>query len=162
MRITDTGTRGFLKWMRQEYPPALYAKMAQQIQQQIPQAFSGYMLGAWRGLARLNGFADSSGTATVDTADAANSSAMDPGWAADISQIIGTSSAAFTNVEQALNQQKIVNTQLQQAQAGKTPLPITLSSSGITFGSAGWTVGSLTVIAIVGYFGLKAVGVLKK
>ena len=158
MPISDTGMRGFLKWAQREYPAAIYQQIASAIQQNIPQAFSGYMLGGWRKFNRLGGFGDSS--PTVDTSDAANSTANNPSWGAMISQIIGTATGAYLNVEQQQNQQAIINAQLQAAANGKTPLPISLSSSGITFGSAGITAGSLVLIAVVGFFGLRALKVI--
>lgn len=157
--ITDTGLRGFLKWARQEYPADLYQKLATAVQQRIPQAFSGYLGGGWKTLARLNGLADT--TATVDTADAANSTASDPSWSDQISQIIGTITAGYLDVKQQQQQQQIVNTQLQQAQNGKTPIPMSLSSAGITFGSAGSSVGTAILVGGAIYLGLKLVGVIK-
>ena len=147
MTITDTGLRGFLKWAQQEYPPTIYQQIAAGIQQQIPQGFSGYMLGGWRGLGRINGFADSS-TPTVDAADAANSGASSASWGDIISQVIGTATGAYLSVTQQQNQQAIINAQLQAAANGKAPLPISLSSSGITFGStAGISIGALLLLA---------------
>jgi hypothetical protein len=159
VQITDTGMRGFLKWAQGEYPPAVYQQIANAIQQNIPQAFTTYMLGGWRKFGRLNGFADTS-TPTVDTSDAANSSAIDPSWGNVISQIIGTATGAYLNVEQQQNQQAIINAQLQAAANGKAPLPISLSSSGITFGTTGITAGTLLVFGVLGFFGLKALKVI--
>jgi hypothetical protein len=159
--VTDTGLRGFLKWARQEYPAAVYQKIAAGIQQAFPQAFSGYMLGGWRNLAKLNGLADST-TPTVDTADAANSTPISPSWSDAISQIIGTATGAYLNVAQQQNQQAVLNAQLQAAQNGRAPLPISLSSSGITFGStAALSAGGLAIAGIVGFIVLKAMGVIK-
>lgn len=158
--ITDTGLRGFLKWVRQEYPPAIYQKIASQIQQQIPQAFSGYMLGGWRKLARLNGLADAT-SGTVDTADAANSTAASPSWSDMISQIIGTATGAYLNVAQQQNQNAIVTAQLQAAQAGNRPLPVSLSSNGITFGSTtAMSIGSIALLGGLGFLALKAFKVI--
>lgn len=158
LAITDTGMRGFLKWARGEYPPAIYQQIAGGIQQNIPQAFTSYMLGGWRKFNRLSGLGDSS-TPTVDTADAANATPNNPSWGDVISQIIGTATGAYLNVEQQQNQQAIINAQLQAAANGKAPLPISLSSSGITFGSAGITAGTLLLV-VAGYFGLRALKVL--
>lgn len=158
--ISDTGMKGFLKWAKQQYPAAIYQQIATQIQQQIPQAFSTYMLGGWRKYAKMNGLADGT-TGTVDTSDAANSTPSSPSWSDEISQIIGTATGAFVNIAQAQNQQAIVQAQLQQAQAGKAPLPISLSSSGITFGSTtGMTLGGLLLLGGLGYFVLKAAKVI--
>lgn len=158
--ITDTGMRGFLKWARQEYPAAIYQQIANAIQQRIPQAFSGYMLGGWRGLAKLNGFADAG--ATVDTADAANSTPGSPSWGDIISQVIGTATGAYLNVQQQQQQQQVLNTQLQNIQNGKAPAPISLSSSGITFGTtAGLGLGGALLIGGLIYAGLKAFKVIK-
>jgi hypothetical protein len=158
--ITDTGMRGFLKWAQREYPPQIYQDIANRIQQNIPQAFSGYMLGGWRKFARLNGLADGT-TGTVDTADAANSTPSSTDWANMISQIIGTSTASYLNVAQQQNQNAIVQTQLQQAQAGNRPLNVSLGQSGITFGSTtGLTLGGILVIGLLGFFGLRAAKVI--
>lgn len=139
--VMDTGMRGFLKWARQEYPPAIYQRIAAGIQRAIPQAFSGYMLGGWRKFSR---FGDAT-TPSVDTADAANSTAIDPSWGNTISQIIGTATGAYLNIEQQQTQQAIVNQQLQNAANGKPPVAVSLSSSGITFGGAAVSVGTLLI-----------------
>lgn len=158
--ITDTGMRGFLKWARREYPPAIYQKIAQGIQQKIPQAFSGYMLGGWRQTARRTGLADAT-TATVDTADAANSTPGAPSWADMISQIIGTATAGYLDIRQQQQNQAIVNTQLQQMQNGGAPRQISLSSAGVTFGSAGTSISEVLVIGVLAFLGLKALRVIK-
>lgn len=51
--ITDTGIKGFLKWFKQEQPN-LYLKVAAQMPQSVPAAFSNYNQGGWRtaGLSR--------------------------------------------------------------------------------------------------------------
>jgi hypothetical protein len=160
--ITDTGMRGLLKWIRQQYPAAVYQQIAAGIQQRIPQAFSGYMLGGWRNTAKLNGFADSSGTATVDTADAANSTPISPSWVDTISQLVGTATGAYLDVSQQQNQNAILNAQLTAIQNGRAPLPISLGSNGITFSAAGQT--SITTLLLWlggGYLVLKAAKVIK-
>lgn len=159
--ITDTGMRGLLKWIRQQYPAAVYQKIAAGIQQAIPQAFSGYMLGGWRNTAKLNGFADT-GTATVDTADAANSTPISPSWVDTISQLVGTATGAYLDVSQQQNQNAILNAQLTAIQNGRAPLPISLGSNGITFSAAGQT--SITTLLLWlggGYLVLKAAKVIK-
>lgn len=158
--INDTGMRGFLKWVQREYPPQIYQQIADNIQQQIPQAFSSYMLGGWRKFSRLAGLADGT-TGTVDTSDAANSTPSDINWGNTISEIIGTATGAYLNVSQQQNQNAIVQTQLQQAQAGKAPLNVSLGSGGITFGTtAGLTVGSLALLGGLVFLVLKATKVI--
>lgn len=159
--ISDTGMRGFLKWARQQYPPAIYQQLATGIQQRFPQAFSGYMLGGWRYTAKLSGFADS-GTATVDTADAANSTPISPSWVNGISQLVGDATAAYLDVTQQQNQTAILNAQLTAIQNGRAPLPISLGANGVTFTAAGQT--SLTTLLLWlggGYLVLKAARVIK-
>lgn len=151
--VMDTGMRGFLKWAQQEYPPAIYQQIANGIQRALPQAFSGYMLGGWR---KFAGFGDSS-TPSVDTSDAANSTAIDPSWGNTISQIIGTATGAYLNIEQQQTQQAIVNQQLQNAANGKPPLNVSLSSNGIAFGTAGIAVGTLLMIGALAFIGLKVI-----
>lgn len=158
--ITDVGLRGFLKWAQQQYPAAIYQQIATQIQQNIPQAFSGYMLGGWRKLARLNGLADNS-DGTVDTADAANSTPASAGWADQISQIIGTATGSYLSIEQQRQNAQIVTAQLQQAQAGRAPYPISLSSSGVTFQAQGnMSLGEVLLLGGIGLVLLKAMKVL--
>lgn len=154
--ITDTGMRGFLKWAKREYPAEIYQQIAAGIQERLPQAFSGYMLGGWRKYARMGGLGDT----TVDTSDAANSTASDVNWANDISQIIGTATGAYLNVSQQQNQNSIVQAQLQQAAAAKAPLNVSLGSSGITFGTAGMTAGGVLALLGLGFVALKAFKVL--
>jgi hypothetical protein len=158
--ITDTGMRGFLKWARREYPAPIYQQIARGIQTRIPQAFSGYMLGGWRAVARRSGLADAA-TPTVDTADAANSTAGSPSWGDMISQIIGTATGAYLNIQQQQAQQQVLNTQLQQIQNGKPPAPISLSQAGITFGSAGTSISTAIVIGLGLYLGAKVFGLIK-
>jgi hypothetical protein len=160
--ISDTGMRGLLKWIRQQYPAAVYQQIAAGIQQRLPQAFSGYMLGGWRNTAKLSGFADSSGTATVDTADAANSTPISPSWVDTISQLVGTATGAYLDVSQQQNQNAILNAQLTAIQNGRAPLPISLGANGITFSAAGQT--SLVTLLLWlggGYLVLKAAKVIK-
>jgi len=159
--ISDTGMRGFLKWAQREYPAPVYQQIATRIQQQIPQAFSSYMLGGWRKFAKLGGLADGT-TGTVDTSDAANSTASDINWGNTISQIIGTATGGYLAVSQQDNQNAIVQAQLQQAQAGKAPLNVSLGSSGITFASsaAGMTLGGLLLVGGIGLLVLKAAKVI--
>jgi hypothetical protein len=152
--------KGFLKWIQREYPPEIYQQIANRIQTQFPQAFASYMLGGWRKYAKLNGLADGT-TGTVDTSDAANSTASNPSWSDQISEIIGTITGAYVSATQAQNQQAIVQQQLAQAQAGRRPLNVSLGASGITFGSAAtWSIGSIVLIAGVGYLALRALKVL--
>jgi hypothetical protein len=159
--ITDTGMKGFLKWVQREYPAPVYQQIANQIQQQIPQAFSSYMLGGWRKFARLNGLADGT-SGTVDTSDAANSTPSDINWGTTISQIIGTATGAYLDVAQQQNQTAIVQAQLAQAQAGKAPVNVSLGSSGITFGSSAssLTFGGLLLLGGLGLLVLKATKVI--
>lgn len=162
--ITETGMKGFLKWCQREYPPEIYQQIAAAIQHQFPQAFSSYMLGGWRKYAKLNGLADGT-TGTVDTSDAANSTPSNPSWADQISEIIGTITGAYVTGSQAqatqANQQAILQAQLQQAQAGKPPLNVSLSDSGIAFATgAGLTTGGLLLIGGLGYLLLKAAKVI--
>jgi hypothetical protein len=160
--IVDTGMRGLLKWMRQEYPPAIYQQIAAGIQQAIPQAFSGYMLGGWRDTAKLSGFADSSGGATVDTADAANSTPISPSWVDTISQLVGTATGAYLDVEQQKNQNAVLNAQLTAIQNGRAPLPISLGASGISFTAAGQTsIGTVLLWGGLIFVGLKLAKVIK-
>lgn len=158
--ISDTGMRGFLKWARQEYPAPIYQKIAQGIQTRIPRAFDGYMLGGWRQTAQRTGLADAS-TATVDTADAANSTPGSPAWGDLISQIIGTATGAYLDVQQQQQQQKVIDAQLQNMQNGKPPAPISLSQAGITFGSAGTAVSGVLVFGVLAFLGAKALGIIK-
>lgn len=148
--ISDTGMRGLLKWMRQQYPPAIYQQIAAGIQQAIPQAFSGYMLGGWRNTAKLSGFADSSGTATVDTADAANSTPISPSWVDTISQLVGTATGVYLDVEQQKNQNALIQTQLTQIQNGRSPLPLSLGANGVVFNSSAQASGLVSVLIIAG------------
>lgn len=155
--IYDTGMRGFLKWAQREYPAQLYQQIAARVQQQVPQAFSGYMLGGWRKFAKIGALGDS----TVDTSDAANSTPSSASWSDQVSQIIGTVTGAYVSASQAANQQAIVQYQLQQAQAGKAPANISLSSAGITFGSTtAMSLGGIVLIGALAFLGLRAAKVI--
>lgn len=176
--ITDTGMKGFLKWL-QQFQPAVYAKIAAQLPSKAPQLFSdfeaaGGTLGAYqRGLSGLGDATTgldlqsidvtgdaSSAIPTVDVADAANSGTTDSSSTDWLSSLINGVSQGFMTVTQAQTQQQLVNTQLQRAQAGLPPLSITPGTNGVPTISVAGVSGSKWLLAggallMVGLFMMK-------
>lgn len=167
--ITDTGVKGFLKWL-QMAQPAVYKKVAPQIAAQLPSAFSDYYAGGWRtagmtqrqALTRqMHGLGDptvdlslpapdvsSVTTPTIDISDAANSgdaSTSSTSWIGDL--VKGVSSLYLTK-QQADIQQQVVNTQLQRAAAGLPPLPASLANLGVPQVNVGLSAGTGGGIAV--------------
>lgn len=143
--ITDTGMKGFLKWL-QGFQPGLYAKIAPELPRKAPQLFADFeAAGGVSGAAQrsLSGLGDDAVSLapidvtagvdlpTVDVADAANSGPTDSSSTDWLSSLINGASQAFMTVSQAQTQQSIVNAQLQRAAAGLPPLSITATQAGV-------------------------------
>jgi hypothetical protein len=166
--ITDTGVKGFLKWL-QQFQPGVYAQIAPELPRKAPQLFSdfeaaGGTLGAYqRGLSGLgddsllqpidvSGASDATAIPSVDVADAANSGTADSSSTDWLSSLISGVSQAYMTVSQQQQQQQIVSAQLQRAQAGLPPLTITPTQAGVP--QIGVGLSSSKTLLIAGGLGL--------
>lgn len=170
--ITETGIRGFLKWLRQDQP-GIYARAAPIIAQQVPEAFSdreqSMAMGALMGFAddaapgTTTFFGDSAPfddsasvptAATTDVADAANSGAASPATTSVIGNIVNSVAQYFLNKQQADIHAQQTQQQLQLAAAGLSPNPVSSTSLGVrrvttaSTGASG-TVGNVVAIGLL-------------
>jgi len=176
--ITDTGIRGFLKWLQQDQP-GIYARAAPIIAQQVPDAFSdreqSMTMGALMGLAddaapgTTTFFGDSaafddsasvptdgSAATTTDVANAANSGAASPSTTSVIGNIVNSVAQYFLTKQQADIHAQATQQQLSLAAAGLPPNATSTTSLGVRMTTAGASVGGISgnVVAI----GLLAAG----
>jgi hypothetical protein len=112
MKITATGTRGFLQWL-QTNQPAIYRRARPTIVKQAGSALS---------LAGL-GLTDPTTTAAETPAPTS--------WADSLKNIVMAASQAYLSREQIKAQSKVVDLQLNRARAGLPPLDIDLNSMGL-------------------------------
>ena len=220
--ITDTGIKGYLKWLQQQQPN-IYKKVAATISKQIPQAFSDYHAGGWKnpnasgralGMLKVRSalgmlgqsdstsytsyvsYSPSSSSSSdlfqptdlstidastldldVDTDDAAtdlantaaatqlnlgtpvagtgvstaaNSTAATGSVAAAVGAIVQGAAQVYTTSEQASALQSINNLQLQRAQEGLAPLPISTTASGVPVLGSSSTLSSSGLLLIGG------------
>lgn len=108
-KISTTGTRGFLEWMRANQPK-IYAAFAKQLN--TSSVVSG--LGAV-------------GDPIADSTTAATSQ----NWADSLQQLFMVASQAYLTKEQLSAQRKLLDVQLARAQQGLAPLDINMSQYGI-------------------------------
>lgn len=178
MNNTDTGLRGYLKWLQADQP-GLYKIVAPQIAQRLPRAFSDYeqssAMGALWGLGQDD--TSASGTAPSDVPDAwwdpsgasatgtttspdvasvANSGPTSPDIAASVLNIVNGAIQTYGQYQTSqakLDAMKQVNqAQMQHAAAGTPMLDIKSNSSGfpqIVGTIPQATGGSLAVAAVV-------------
>ena len=174
--ITDTGIRGYLKWLQQDQP-GIYARAAPIIAQQVPEAFSdreqSMAMGALMGFAddaapgtttffgdsapfddSASVPTDSSGAATTDVANAANSGAASPATTSIIGNIVNSVAQYFLTKQQADIHAQQSQQQLQLAAAGLAPNQVSSTSLGVrrvtTAGTgAGGTAGNVVAIGLL-------------
>jgi hypothetical protein len=155
--ITDTGVRGYLKWLKADQPN-LYMMVAPVIAQTVPGAFSNHEQSMAQGT--LMGFSQdgtgssdssdgSSASATgLDVANAANTGAVSSDITAAIQGIVNGYSQVTLQRAQLQALQTINNTQLARAAAGLPPLMTTSNSMGVPTisGVSGQTTVSSTTL----------------
>jgi hypothetical protein len=155
MNITDTGVRGFLKWLKTQQP-GLYPKIAREISDKVPGAFDDYHAGGWRvaGLDQTSALAVMSvdpgliPAPTVDVSEAADSGGKSSSITDTIASIVKGISSLYLTKKQADVQQQVVNTQLQRAAAGLPPLDASIANLGVPQVSVGLSAGTGTGVAI--------------
>jgi hypothetical protein len=160
MNITDTGIRGYLKWLQQDQP-GIYKLIAPHLAQQAPDAFSDFEQS--RAMGSLMGLSDEvvgivSTANTADVADAANSGASSPSITSLISNLVGAAGQIFLAKSQVDTLKQVNQIQLQRAQMGLAPLNTSSMSLGIPQVNVGLSQGTLTgggiAIAVLGGIGL--------
>lgn len=127
--ITDTGIRGYLKWLQHDQP-GLYAKVAAKIAQAVPEAFSDHEQSQAQGA--LMGFGSASDP-NSDVSDAANAGAASPSVTSVINNIVTAASQAYMAKQQADLYAQINQAQLQRAQLGLGPGAVATSNLGIPY-----------------------------
>lgn len=154
MNITDTGIRGYLKWLQQDQP-GIYTLIAPHLAQQAPEAFSDFEQSRAQG--SLMGLGDDTSDAT-DVASAANSGASAPSVTALISNLVSAASQVYLAKSQVDTLNQINQMQLQRAQLGLRPLDTSSLSLGIPQVNVGLSSGTLTgggiALAVVAGLGL--------
>jgi len=155
-QITDTGIRGYLKWLREDQP-GIYEKVAAKIAQAVPQAFSDREQSVAQ--SALMGLADAADP-NSDVSDAANSGTSSPDVGSIINNIVTTAGQAYQTYEEAKVYDQINQAQLARAQLGLPPSAISTSAHGIPFiqgsvataalgGSSGTTLVLVAVAALL-------------
>lgn len=129
--IRATGTRGFLEWLKVNQP-AIYARARPHLARQAGGVLAGL------------GLTDPSTTAAQTPAPRS--------WADNLRDVVMAASQAYLTREQLKSQGKILDVQLQRAQAGQPPLDIDLQQYGIQppqvqVGVAGDTLKTVGLIA---------------
>lgn len=161
--ITDTGIRGYLKWVQADQPN-VYAIVAPMIAQKFPQAFAdheqsvalGYLSDDATGTTTYFGDTStfntsaSSGSA-VDVAQAANTGASSPSLTNDIANLVSSVTAAASQYQLTQAQINAINNINQQqaahAAAGGTPLTVSSTSLGIPIISGLANVSTTTAVS---------------
>ena len=143
VKVTATGTRGFLQWLKTNQP-AVYAKARPALAKQ-----AGGML---------------SGLGLTDPATTAAQTPAPASWTDSLKDIVMAASQAYLSREQIKAQGKILDTQIARAQANLPPLDIDLERYGIqapqvqvgvasgTLKTAGLILGGLGLIYFLGQF----------
>jgi hypothetical protein len=143
-KINATGTRGFLQWLAANQP-AIYRRARPHIAKQAGRALS------------LAGFG------LTDPATTAAETPAPKSWTDSLMNIVTAASQVYLTREQMNQQNKVLNLQLQRAQAGLPPLDIDLQRIGlqppqVQVGVAGDTMK----LVLLGVGGLGALYVLGK
>lgn len=154
--ITDTGVRGFLKWLKTEQP-GIYLKAAPVISQRATGAFDDYHGGNWK-LQGLGAFdlQDLSfnqslvASPTIDVSDAADAGSKSTGLTNTIANIVNGISTLYLTKQQADIQKQVVQTQLDRAAMGLPPLPTSLANLGVPQVNVGLQGGTMTALAVGG------------
>ncbi len=172
MTNTDTGIRGYLKWLQRDQP-GIYARVAPYIVQQAPAAFSDHEQS--QAMGSLMGLADGT-TTTFDTTDmfgnqtavtypgsdvasAANSGAADPSTTSIIANLVSAVGQAYMTKQQLDLLNKVNNIQLTNAQLGLPQMDLStlhlgLPQVGVNVGLSGSTLTAggiaLGVAALIG------------
>jgi hypothetical protein len=181
INITDTGVRGYLKWLKQDQPN-VYRVVAPVIAQRFPEAFSDHEQSVALGFLNddapgvtttfdptssfdTSATSASSGAGAPDVAQAANTGATSPSVANDIANLVTNTTQALS---QAFNQYQLTQAQItavnninalqaQHMAAGNPPATVSSSSLNIPFISgpvSAATAGTGLGVAILGILGL--------
>jgi hypothetical protein len=175
--ISDTGLRGYLKWLKADQP-GLYTRVANAIAQAVPKGFSDYNQSLVRAIRRSSGvgaymrtrmgaladdystslyytdpnyYSDDYGVSSggTDTSTAANAGPTSSTVADTISAIVNGATTGYLTVQQAQAYNQINQMQLQRAQAGLPPAQISSGANGIPFISGSSLFGSSSLFPLV-------------
>jgi hypothetical protein len=178
MDITDTGVRGYLRWLQRDQP-GIYKAIAPKIATLVPQAFTdyeqskamGYLSADTTGGAvgdttffgdTVDAFTGVSSSAQPDVASVANVGTASPSISSILSNLVSGFSQAYLAKSQVDQLTQINNIQLQRAQAGLPPLNTSSLSLGIPQVNLGVSPGTLQaggigLIGVVVVVGILAV-----
>jgi hypothetical protein len=170
MNIQDTGVRGYLQWLQRDQP-GIYQRIAPQLAQQVPEAFSDYeqsrAMGALMGLGDDTGVGfDTTGwmsetnaqAGSPDVASAANQGASSSGIVSTIANLVSAAGSIFMAKSQVDTLKQVNNIQLQRAQLGLAPLDMSTYKLGVPQVNVGLSSGAMTgggiALAVVAGLGL--------
>lgn len=171
--ISATGLKGFLQWLQQDQP-AVYKATAAKIAKAAPKGFSGFngsvltgkRLAAGKRSMRLRGYGSLGccscmfspvGTCAalmgcnicIDTSCAANSGATCASSLTGIANIINSVTGAALSASQQASYNSMVQSQLNRAYTGLSPLTLSSSAAGVPLLS-GLGSGSTGTIVLLG------------
>jgi hypothetical protein len=173
--IGATGLKGFLQWLQQDQP-AIYSATASKIAKAVPKGFSGFngsaktsaRLAVGRRSMRLRGYGalgccaiQSIGTCAatcstpnfcINTSCAANSGATCASSLSGVASIIGSVASAALTASEASTYNDLVQTQLNRASTGLSPLQLSSTTAGVPVvsGALGGSAGTILLIAGAG------------
>jgi hypothetical protein len=173
--IGATGLKGFLQWLQQDQP-AIYAATATKIAKAVPKGFSGFngsakttrRLAAGRRSMQLRGYGSlgccaiqSVGTCAatsctpnfnIDTSCAANSGATCASSLTGVADIISSVAGAALDASEASTYNSLVQTQLNRASTGLSPLQLSSTTAGVPIvaGALSGTTGTVLLVAGAG------------
>lgn len=166
MNIQETGIRGYLKWLQQDQP-GIYQRIAPQLAQQVPEAFSDYeqsrAMGTLMGLNDTGVSFDTTGWMTetpaqaagLEVSSAANQGASSSGIVSTIANLVGAAGQIFLAKSQVDTLKQVNQIQLQRAQLGQPPLDMSTYRLGVpqvNFGlsSSAMTGGGIALAVVAG------------
>ncbi len=142
--ITDTGVRGYLKWLRKTQP-AIYMKVAPVLAAKLPEAFSdreqSHAMGALMGLGD-DAEAGASGAST-DVADNANTGAASSSITGIIGNLVNAAATGYYTYEKLSTLKQLNDMQLQRVAAGLRPLEIDPETFGVPTVNVGVAPGTI-------------------
>lgn len=172
--IGTTGLKGFLQWLQQDQP-AIYAATASKIAKAVPKGFSGFngsaktsrRLAVGRRSMQLRGYgalgccgiqsvgtcAATCGMSSINfcTSCAANSGATCSASLTGVANIISSVANAALSASEASTYNNLVQTQLNRASTGLSPLQLSSTTAGVPIlsGLSGST-GTILLVAGAG------------
>jgi hypothetical protein len=171
-----TGFKGFLQWLKSDQP-AVYAATAPKLVRAVPKGFSGHNASALTNIRlrqgrrsmqlrgyRLGGCCGLQNVQTccgtpppvgvcIDTSCAANSGSTCSSTLTGVANIISSVASSALNAQQQATYNAMLQSQLQRAQGGLSPLTLSSTAAGIptiSGSSLGLSSGTGTLLLIGG------------